>query len=89
VHAPTPAPPVRATEPTVHLVEELPLTRLFGRQIQSQISLSHPAIVAVVGLFGNSIERDLCRPSQAARSAAKSQREFQIVDRSALHRETP
>jgi hypothetical protein len=35
----------------VHLVEELPLARSFGRQIQSQISLSHAKIVAVVGLF--------------------------------------
>ncbi len=39
------------------------LPRSFGRQIQPQISLSHSAIVAVVGLFGNSIVHDLCRPS--------------------------
>jgi hypothetical protein len=30
----------------------------FGRQIQSQISLSHSPIVAVVGLSGNSIVHD-------------------------------
>src|SRR5471032_2915314 len=48
---------------TVHLVEELPLTRSLGRQIQSQISLFHSTIVAVVGPFGNPILHDLCRPS--------------------------
>ncbi|OTP74118.1 hypothetical protein PAMC26577_16640 [Caballeronia sordidicola] len=53
---------------TVHLVEELSLTRSFGRQIQSQISLFHSTIVAAVDLFGNPILHDLCRPSLTLRN---------------------
>jgi len=45
---------------TADPVVGLPLTRSLGRQIQSQISLSHAKIVAVICLFG--IQRHLSKP---------------------------
>jgi hypothetical protein len=57
--------PTRSTDPhPIHLVEELALARAFGRQIQSQISLFHSRVVAVILKFGNYRVRDLCTPPE-------------------------